>query len=1087
MSIEGETERLQAFNDSDPEEGRLGGRQAELRTWQRTKSDVLACLNRGQLTDRHWSLQPDGWVVFSGGRWRHKRFKVPKHVLQQLPIATPVDSAVDVPAIVDAVDKESTLSPASRTTDPADSVHFTAGFWFDLLGWPADVRLEADTLSWRTRQGAVSIPVTALDGVPSYTRNWLWDTITIYTAGQAHVIRGLLRISDPIRLHHFRQRCSAWFADTLRTFRDEFASKLSATYLRDSHLDALDASLQALLRRSRGFYAGLTDAARKDHDWLAALSPLPAHKGEIREAYIRQKHEEHARFFDLAESNPLSAEQTKAVILDDDRNLILAAAGTGKTSVIVAKTLYLMLEGRAKPEDILILAYSRKAREELQARMNQRLEVLQQVMPDRFPNNVQPQVSTFHALGLHILRQSGLTAKVSQFAEHPKTRARWVTEQLDDYLRGGAEPISQFLGAIYPVCDPFEFESQQDYARFLRDNVYETLNGDMVRSYQELLIGNWLYIQGVGHTYEPNYDRTAYATLGYLYRPDFHIDGTQIYLEHFGIDRQGNTRPDIDAQAYNEGIQKKREIHQSNGTVLLETFHYEWCEGQLYTSLERQLREAGVALRPRSWPEIHRRLNELQRVSQAAEVFDKAISAVRLERLSPVDITARFRQAKFANGDNFQRILVHLLHAYEAVLREAGEIDFEDMIGQAIDTVASKRFTPPWRYLLVDEFQDISQLRMDLLRAIQDNVKSPSLYCVGDDWQSIYRFSGGKLELTTRFETLVGSASTAAIQKTYRYNDSIAKVAGDFVMRNPEQYRKHITTAHTVHSPQVFIVDTRIAEGANDTDEGTKVRAIVETIRRHDPAGSIAVLGRYHHVLSNIRTAFEPLPDIGKGLIYWTFHGSKGLEADYCILAGFRQGRFGFPSENRTEAAVEALLPSLDGFAFSEERRLMYVALTRARKKVYIVADPLTPSRFVEELMASGDVDVRSERFQEAYRSAYKCPTCQDGYMVKRYNFDKAYYTCNAYPGCRTKAKACDSCGGVMVEADGVRMCRNPSCTSLEHLCPQCGRPLRLRHSRFGEFWGCSGFGAPGREQCTYKTNRPAPGQGSRVIRDHAR
>ena len=163
----------------------------------------------------------------------------------------------------------------------------------------------------------------------------------------------------------------------------------------------------------------------------------------------------------------------------------------------------------------------------------------------------------------------------------------------------------------------------------------------------------------------------------------------------------------------------------------------------------------------------------------------------------------------------------------------------------------------------------------------------------------------------------------------------------------------------------------------------------------------------------------------------------------------------------------------------------MYVALTRARKKSYIVADPLTPSLFVEELMRGDDVDIRSRKFMEEYRKSYKCSHCVDGYLVKRYTHGKAYYTCNGYPGCRTMTKACEDCGSVMAESDLERRCRGLNCSNIEHICPQCGRPLRLRRGRYGEFWGCSGYGAPEKERCTYKTNRPgeASVHGSRLSR----
>src|SRR5690606_26437598 len=126
--------------------------------------------------------------------------------------------------------------------------------------------------------------------------------------------------------------------------------------------------------------------------------------------------------------------------------------------------------------------------------------------------------------------------------------------------------------------------------------------------------------------------------------------------------------------------------------------------------------------------------------------------------------------------------------AYIAKLKQDGRIDFDDMIIRATSLIKSQEFIPNWKHILVDEFQDISMARMELLKSILSNGPTPILTVVGDDWQSIYRFSGGKLELTTRFDQLVGSHTVSKLEKTYRYNNSIADTAGAFVMENPEQY-----------------------------------------------------------------------------------------------------------------------------------------------------------------------------------------------------------------------------------------------------------------------------------------------------------
>ena len=562
MSIMDDFERAQERGEaglsSSPPVGRDSSLQRpeptsdDVRAWEFTKTDIIAVMFRGTFSGEHWALGRDGWVNFTGGRWYKQQFKAPDDILQRAQAVWQDEQRARIAGgkAARALGSEGLAGQAP----PLERIYFGAGFLFSLLGWPAEVSLDDSALRLVTRSGVSTLDVTQLGSTPEHVSGWLWDSLVFDVGGRTVRVRGLGQGIDASTLRQFQERCSVWIGDQVVAFKSELSATLAKTYLRDSHIQSLGDRIEEILNRSRGFYSGLSQDSRKAYDSLNGIFPLSEHKGRLREAFVERKSVEYSMFFASAESNPLTEEQTRAVILDDDRNLVLAAAGTGKTSVIVAKTLYMILEGMAKPEEILVLAYSRKAREELQERLDRRLRVMREVMPGRFPSDAQPQVSTFHAIGLKILAQSGRVAKVSQFAEYPKSRKRWLTQQLDEYLQGGAEPITQFIGAIHPVCDPFEFESQQEYERFHRDNVYETLNGDKVRSYQELLIGNWLYIQGIEHTYEANYDRTAFASLGYLYRPDFHINGTAIYLEHFGIDREGKTRPDIDAVAYNEAI-----------------------------------------------------------------------------------------------------------------------------------------------------------------------------------------------------------------------------------------------------------------------------------------------------------------------------------------------------------------------------------------------------------------------------------------------------------------------------------------------------------------------------------------------------
>jgi DNA helicase-4 len=423
---------------------------------------------------------------------------------------------------------------------------------------------------------------------------------------------------------------------------------------------------------------------------------------------------------------------------------------------------------------------------------------------------------------------------------------------------------------------------------------------------------------------------------------------------------------------------------------------------------------------------------------------------------------------KIHNAEKYSELLDMLQAAYIAELKQQNAIDFDDMIIRAIEAIQTGAFIPKWKFVLVDEFQDISAARMEFIQSILNKGPCPSLTVVGDDWQSIYRFSGGKLELTTRFGNLIGDFTLTKLEKTFRYNNSIANTAGRFIMENPEQYKKEIVTHKQVTEPQVYLLDDKVG---NQSGLYERTLEVVRKIRQHEPSSSIAVIARYNYLLTETKQTLWKA-NFKENIEYWSFHKSKGLEADYCILIGFFQGKSGFPNENRDDALIEALLPSLDSFPHSEERRLLYVGITRAKNKCYIIADPTAPSDFINELLAPKyELNIVSETFKEKYRKIFKCPHCKPGYLRLIRGQFGAFYSCSTGNGCNVrKARVCEKCEAPSVDMRSHSQCNNINCGAKIKICERCGRPMYRRQGKFGEFWGCSGYGIKD-DQCTNTVN----------------
>ncbi|NOR55178.1 MAG: AAA family ATPase [Sulfurovum sp.] len=792
------------------------------------------------------------------------------------------------------------------------------------------------------------------------------------------------------------------------------------------------------------------------------ISFYPLNAGTLREFHEKIQLEKRRVFFDSVESNPLTSEQRQGVLRSNDVNMVLAAAGTGKTSVMVAKALDLIDRGLAKPSEILVLAYNNAAVKELQERLVDKAAKANIVLESS------PQISTFHALGRKLLRDSGISTYISVFSEDEIKLKQWITSWLETYLTSNSEKMLDFISLFPEPVNPFDFKTQAEYERYVRDNEFRTLNGEKVKGYQELLIANFMYINGVPYSYEAPYVSKRRVEVGFDYRPDFHIQDTNIYIEHFGVDRKGTTRPDIDSKKYNESMKSKRTLHVECGTTLIETFHYEWIEDTLLSALKEKLTKHGISCNPLPPEEVLKKLQEEGRIANWADLMKKALQAIRVERLNKEDMVDRFEKAEISQPKKFAKLFDALHQDYVQELKDQNSIDFDDMIIRAIQVVKDGIYIPEWTYILVDEFQDISAARMEFVKSIIEKGPQPSLTAVGDDWQSIYRFSGGKLELTTRFGELVGNYTSTKLQKTFRYNNSIANTAGQFIMENPEQYKKNIETHTKVDQSQVFLLDDKVGKQDGVYE---RVKEVVQKIRQNDPKGSIAIIARYNYLLNDAKAVLNR-SNLKANVHFWSFHKSKGLEADYCILIGFFQGRSGFPNENRDGAIIEALLPSLDSYPHSEERRLLYVGITRAKEKSYIIADPTAPSEFVTELLAPKyKLNIVSKAFQEQHREIFKCPNCEHGYLRLVKGKYGEFYTCSTGLGCKVgKARVCSHCSAPSIDTINASICNNIACGHSMKICDKCGRPMKIRNGKRGKFWGCTGFGIK-EDQCKQTSN----------------
>lgn len=358
-------------------------------------------------------------------------------------------------------------------------------------------------------------------------------------------------------------------------------------------------------------------------------------------------------------------------------------------------------------------------------------------------------------------------------------------------------------------------------------------------------------------------------------------------------------------------------------------------------------------------------------------------------------------------AQHFARAVWLITEAYSRKLDEAKRIDFDSMIGDAVRLVETGRYQSPYSLVLVDEFQDISDPRANLIKALKHQKPFTKVFAVGDDWQSIYRFAGSDITIFTQFEANFGACWQGRLEQTYRCNQLLADTAAGFVQRNPDQIRKTVrsTRASIPRSIRVIPVSVewrkpsfpkacfQLLDRLNTFLDGISSQWRRETGQKL----KVLVLWRY-----NLLDPFHGQPPEFSAIEVagMSFHRSKGLEADYTILLDVSEGDYGIPSRIEDDELLNLVIPRPETFAYAEERRLFYVALTRASRGTFILCNRRKPSRYIRELCEIAGNEVRFETIEG--KELDQCPSCLVGELVERKGRnDTTFYGCNQFPECR--------------------------------------------------------------------------------------
>ncbi|MCQ2110638.1 MAG: UvrD-helicase domain-containing protein [Bacteroidaceae bacterium] len=714
----------------------------------------------------------------------------------------------------------------------------------------------------------------------------------------------------------------------------------------------------------------------------SALSTIESLRQEHNKKFTSEELIKQQEFFDTALDYPLDTQQRNSIVKLEDNCLVISSAGSGKTSTMIGKLLYLVHQRNVKPNRILTITYTHKASEELTQRLL----------------GTGLSCMTFHKLAMNIVARVE-NAKPSIADNNLFTKVFYNSLESPEFREAILNYLTDYKSL---VKSEHEYQDAAEYYRDRKKNgitaLYTDMDGKVIntKSEEEKKICSYLTELGVSFKYEEPYIFETLTEEYRQYKPDFTIyykdkDGNEktLYLEHYALNSTGQVpkwfgKTDINGwyganQKYHEGIIWKEKLHQEHQTKLIHTTSADFHNGNIRRRLRELLEMAGVPINEPTKDELIEKIftrnknleNALMQMTQSFIYLVKANG----KDLSQIRDTAKSNLAT-RNVYVIDHIIKPLWEGYQKELSDRKEMDFTDVIIKATRYCNEGKWDQKYEYILVDEFQDISVDRYKFLQSLRSDMPHTKLYCVGDDWQSIYRFTGSDLSLFSEFSKYFGYTEECKIETTYRFGNPLIEKSSEFVQQNPLQKKKSVH-ARTDNPPETKL---SFVSYRNNQELQSKIARMVERV----PADkSVYIISRYSYDVKSISSEFKmefnpndgsvALAISGRKVKFMTIHSSKGLEADYVFMINCNSGLYGFPSLVSDDPILDYVLSAPEHYEYAEERRVFYVGITRAKVHTVVLYNSETPSPFVCEMnvAAASNLD--------------PCPWCKVGHRILKY------------------------------------------------------------------------------------------------------
>lgn len=695
----------------------------------------------------------------------------------------------------------------------------------------------------------------------------------------------------------------------------------------------------------------------------------------------------------------LDDEQEQANARPEYRLLIKARAGSGKTRTLCARAALAIRDEQLKPNQVMILAFNKAAAAEVKNRLQKMC-----AMPG-FDN-----ARTFHSLAYQLVKPK--KKLLFDAGGHPSAREQscFVQKTMQRILNSAfKEAMVEFFRKELEQVETIGRDlPPQEYLQFRRALELVTLRGERVKSNGEKFIADFLFEHGIEYQYERVWDWKSDFLGGAVYKPDFTIvvNGQIYLLEHWAIDPQDldatlPTHWDIDAKEYRQQILAKREFWLKKDKPLLETHAGFVCDGRtaFESRLKSILESKGIRCQKLLKEEIVCRVfkNDFT-ISRMAELFLKFIQSAKKRGWSADEVARRISEMpdKEPRAQLFHQLALRVYREYEVRLEEKHAVDFDDLLVQATEEVKVRGASASihlgqgqmmplghLKWILLDEYQDFSELYFRMLDAIVKANPEIRLVAVGDDWQAINAFVGAQLRFFEQFPEYFPSAETVSVTTNYR-SDQAVVAAGNRLMEGCGnqarisrdtlggietrylgdvwiEFRQGDQFKQDRDSDALYLPPRPVKRHPSEADlRQAKALKLCAEIILKDPTQKTLLLARTRKVYGLDSTAFRTQlieilsirlktkpKSLEANIDVMTAHGSKGQEAHRVIILDATRRQF-------PKIHPDNLLFELFGITphsvLEEERRLFYVAITRAEHVLYVLTENGEESPYLDVL-----------------------------------------------------------------------------------------------------------------------------------------